>query len=401
MEHVLELVPSPAAGIYLASDVNEGGLSESHITVVDGLVTLDCRTHLSDVFAYCGFKVPLTTKGLNVGLDFSRYSTVELTLSFESSIRDTVFLYLLNDETLKDEKVTRVNILPLTPIDGNAIYTKNMNDFSVPSWWLMFFAKDQSDSQVNVNNVVALHLTTGDNREAKVAQLALGTIRFTGKWISASSLYFYLLLGGLVILIGRGVASLLTYRSELKQSREHAVQLNHLNMFLSVERDKFEGLSKTDSLTACLNREGARAILERLITDQRHVRRVAHAALIILDIDKFKVINDSHGHDVGDRVLVKLTQFVRENIRQQDTFARWGGEEFVLICPQTSQKQAAVIAEKLRAGISALDFDLPKPITCSFGVAQLQGSDIEVWFKNADKALYQAKEQGRNRVVIA
>jgi diguanylate cyclase (GGDEF)-like protein len=127
--------------------------------------------------------------------------------------------------------------------------------------------------------------------------------------------------------------------------------------------------------------------------------------MVMFDIDHFKRINDSHGHNVGDRVLVALSQAVRQELRLGDTFARVGGEEFVMLLPRSDAAQAWLVAQRLRAMIESLEIrvrdDLALNITASFGVAttDAQTSSVDALYVAADTALYRAKDAGRNCVV--
>jgi diguanylate cyclase (GGDEF)-like protein len=122
----------------------------------------------------------------------------------------------------------------------------------------------------------------------------------------------------------------------------------------------------------------------------------------MFDIDFFKHINDSFGHDVGDKVLKAVAKMVSENIRNTDIFARYGGEEFIIIAPETTKEDAKILAEKLRSLIRNLHFEEGINVTCSFGVASLEKHDTkETLLKRADEALYEAKKTGRNKVVVA
>jgi len=119
-------------------------------------------------------------------------------------------------------------------------------------------------------------------------------------------------------------------------------------------------------------------------------------SLLMIDIDHFKSINDEFGHDVGDQALISFVSQIHSLIRQEDYFARWGGEEFVLICPGTSLHFAKIIAEKIRVKIETTQLIKQKLFTCSIGIAELSAEEIVDWFKRADKALYLAKNSGRN-----
>ncbi len=120
----------------------------------------------------------------------------------------------------------------------------------------------------------------------------------------------------------------------------------------------------------------------------------------MFDIDHFKRINDLFGHDIGDHVLTAMAQLVRANIRSDTIFAHWGGEEFAIICPRSNAKEAKLLANKLRVLIAENMFIDEHKVTCSFGVSEYRGQDVDRWFKRADKKLYKAKSQGRNRVEV-
>lgn len=164
---------------------------------------------------------------------------------------------------------------------------------------------------------------------------------------------------------------------------------------------RIQELVNIDELTGIYNR---RRIFQVLSEESNRYQRAPGAfSLGILDVDFFKHINDSHGHQAGDEILRKLAGCVSDGLRVIDSFGRYGGEEFLLILPQTTLAGAQVKAERIRASIEALRFDsLPEGIrvTVSIGLAEFQaGETTDDTLARADKALYQAKEAGRNRVI--
>ncbi|MDD3835700.1 MAG: diguanylate cyclase [Sulfurimonas sp.] len=154
-----------------------------------------------------------------------------------------------------------------------------------------------------------------------------------------------------------------------------------------------------DSLTNAYNRvyfdKNIDAILELNKKDG------SHTAIIFIDIDFFKRVNDTYGHDVGDEVLKTLSDIVKINIRKNDKFIRWGGEEFIVILAAKTIDEATMLAEQLRVIIEEYKFDTIGPLTCSFGVSLHEEGDIHKTIKEADARLYTAKRTGRNRVVSA
>jgi diguanylate cyclase (GGDEF)-like protein len=117
-------------------------------------------------------------------------------------------------------------------------------------------------------------------------------------------------------------------------------------------------------------------------------------------VDCFKKVNDTYGHLIGDQVLVKITESIKQSIRLSDVLARWGGEEFVILLPHTTQEDAGIVAEKIRRGIETTLFESVGKMTISCGVSQVQiGDDRSTFFQRVDSALYQAKKRGRNCIV--
>ena len=156
----------------------------------------------------------------------------------------------------------------------------------------------------------------------------------------------------------------------------------------------------TNSLTGLSNRSKFNQALATEIS--RSMRYETPLSLVLYDVDNFKVVNDTHGHQIGDKVLVQLSRFVPSLLRNSDLVARWGGEEFVILTPGSDGEMARKAAEKLRNAIEQVKFDEIGTVTCSFGVAQyVYGDTAETLISRADDALYRAKLNGRNRVELA
>ncbi|MEE9515146.1 MAG: GGDEF domain-containing protein, partial [Candidatus Brocadiales bacterium] len=137
-----------------------------------------------------------------------------------------------------------------------------------------------------------------------------------------------------------------------------------------------------------------------LLTEiKKTVRYKVPLSLIMIDIDRFKHVNDKHGHQAGDVVLQELAELITRNVREQDIVTRWGGEEFMILSPFNYVKNAAKLSEKLRVKIEGHRFYGVGTVTCSFGVTQFRDGDTTDSFTSrVDKALYKAKRDGRNRV---
>lgn len=162
---------------------------------------------------------------------------------------------------------------------------------------------------------------------------------------------------------------------------------------------ELERQATTDSLTGTYNRAKFNAAL--LAEIDRAKRYGSSFAMIILDVDYFKRVNDTWGHQTGDHVLVNLARLTRETIRKSDTLARWGGEEFVILLPMTELDGTVNFARRVQEALAKFNWDPVPAVTCSFGVtAYVAGDTLESIVHRADQALYAAKELGRNRVEV-
>jgi diguanylate cyclase (GGDEF)-like protein len=178
---------------------------------------------------------------------------------------------------------------------------------------------------------------------------------------------------------------------------EAAVALENARLFAEVER-----LSTEDPLTGLHNRRYFERVA--VVEFQRARRHGRPLSAVMLDIDHFKSVNDTHGHAAGDSVLVAVAAACLSGIREHDIHARYGGEEFCFLMPDTSLAQAAALAERLRSAVGGLELDAggrPLHVTASLGVAELADGDVSVaaLLGRSDAALYEAKRRGRGRVV--
>jgi len=182
---------------------------------------------------------------------------------------------------------------------------------------------------------------------------------------------------------------------------------NYMNIIqmrrIEAQQKQLEQMAYFDPLTDLPNRR----LLEKLIKREiASIRRYGHeTAIIILDLDNFKSINDTYGHPVGDNMLRQFADFLTANVRETDTVARFGGEEFIILMPQTSAEEGCIFAERLRQLIMEKRFTVGSvtlQITASFGVSSMRDiidcDSMDDYYFLADKALYLAKQNGKNRV---
>ena len=183
------------------------------------------------------------------------------------------------------------------------------------------------------------------------------------------------------------------------------LKIKNLQDDLRQTNELLRELSNTDHLTGLFNR---RYLMEALAKEvQRNLRKGGDLSLIILDIDHFKQVNDTYGHQQGDSVLQKVALLLKKELRAYDTAARYGGEEFIAVLPDTTLEEAGCVADRVRSSIHASRFGgalSPLSLTVSIGVAKFSSpgcTTVDSFIKLADDALYRAKVNGRNRVESA
>ncbi len=226
-----------------------------------------------------------------------------------------------------------------------------------------------------------------DRADLPALQAAVGTMIAT-TWV------FYWVSALIILFIGFFGYRMFTHWSSANE---------HLLAALAKINGELHLAARTDILSGLLNR---RAMEEALDQQTRRTQRFGErAALVMLDIDHFKAINDQHGHDVGDAVIQALSRAIGETVRGIDVSARWGGEEFLLLLPNVDGPGALVLAERLREHVAGMTVGLGAhavSFTISLGVAMADPAATRYagWLKHADEALYEAKGGGRNRTVV-
>lgn len=177
-----------------------------------------------------------------------------------------------------------------------------------------------------------------------------------------------------------------------------ALEVRHFQKMLNDENSRLGEIASRDPLTKALNRRSLYNIINDEINDNEHIE----FGLIILDIDDFKKVNDTYGHIVGDQVLIQVASTIKDSLREDDYFCRWGGEEFLLMI-HGSNEDYAIVAERIRAGIEKVLFNSNEKefsVTATMGISEYQtGIQIRTLVDMADQKLYFGKQHGKNQVV--
>ena len=377
-------------------DGNSGGKSQASVERRGNDVVFRCRIVKSMEWPYCKLFITLANVH-NDGIDMSRYSDITLAVDYQGPGPARLGMALVNAEdglTHPDQwqtyKINQVEAVEVSKA-GRVI---PLRWFTVAQWWKDMAHPPVEHSFTQIDNIVRTELLTPADAAEGEHVYVVHAIRLHGKLVSQTALLVGLMGVWIFCAIAWPAATAFILRSRLKESKKALRLLGEVNKALELEARELAGQAHIDPLTGVLNRQGLRAALMNTSTLMADPMSV-----VFVDIDHFKSINDTHGHDVGDEVLRKFANVVASGLRSSDQLVRWGGEEFLIVCPMTRVDQAKLVADALRRALHQQAWPAGLRVTASFGVAQhQQGEEIGTVIKHADQQLYNAKACGRDRV---
>ncbi len=396
------LVPSSDIPHYIYSDASSTGDSMVRWVDFEGMAW-ECNIEDDGKAHTCGFNVFLGGGQGTDGIDLSSYKTINVDLDYSGRDQRLRF-YLRNYEPgfsdINDMQTAKFNNVhvPVEYIHDRLVLS--LSEFSVAEWWITQYKAPRENSLPDFHHVVAFGIDTSYPGQPGIHHFKLKRLELVGEWVARDDWYLGILIFWVSVMMAGGAVSLARLTKKIRLEHQRLERLANQNSLLAQETDKYKKLSMIDPLTGLLNRQGLAEYIEQYfpLDTQRLV------SLVIIDIDHFKKINDSLGHDGGDIVLKRITGLIKSNTRQLDQIARWGGEEFVMILPDTSLEHSYHLAEEMRALVATTNFEqFPDlHITISLGVGTSNGEvPFHQLFRGVDLALYQAKAQGRNRTIRA
>ena len=332
----------------------------------------------------------------NPALDFTWFKQVKLKAYIVGKDHEFFKLFIrsrlpeLYDPSVPQSRQYNEAAFKLTAEPQTFILDRNR--FHVPTWWAEMYGSKQEHSISVFDTVDAIEISTGSSVKETSVTLVVEEIELSGNWISPIVLYRALLASWLSLAFGVMIKTYTRHRKTIVLSEERESRLRNLNMSLKSEATQLARLAHHDAVTGLLNRYGLRndpRVATGILTES------GPASLIVFDIDHFKVVNDTYGHNYGDQILADIGTVLLETAKENQLVARWGGEEFVVVCFGVGEPTATAVAESLREVIEST-----VGVTCSFGVS---GINADVPFLDAldrsDLAMYKAKSNGRNCVV--
>ena len=387
--------------IIAQTDSADGGNPAVKLIRTDSSVVVDYELREGYAYPFAGIKI-LLGDGRTKGLDISHYDSIFVWVKPRGE--GTVRLYMRSyDPSIyreDDETSLKFNELEFFPLEETYPAVFVPQEFRVASWWVAQNEINVHKARVDLSNVPLIEIQTGTNAPLGYGTMEIRGLRFKGKKIAWADLVTIIVAIWFVTFLIILIIRFFDYSRERAANKKKREELEKNLKALEIEKTEYEKSSKEDPLTGCLNRAGFSSVLMR--EQENLVKNGSPVSFVILDIDHFKDVNDTWGHNVGDEVLVNLTKLIQGKIRNTDALVRWGGEEFVILCGDTPIQNAQFLAEKLRHAIETTQLIKQQVVTCSFGIAEMiAGEDPKRLFDRADKALYASKEGGRNRVTSA
>ncbi|WP_050932241.1 GGDEF domain-containing protein [Vibrio harveyi] len=403
----LEVTPDKF-NIHVTNDAIAGGLSESDITYQNHSLTLNCDLKESKyAWPYCGISVYTDVKEATKGLDLSSYHTVRLKTRYEAagdgqSPSKNLRLYLRNFNSAysipTDEYTIKYNGMQFSPSDFSEIIEIPIKNLQVMTWWLNDNDVAIEHSAPEFSNITRIDLATGAGAALGKHKIVIDKIEFEGAYVQQSTLLFVLLFSWMALGLAFSLHEMRKNKMAYNKAKKRHRHLEKVNNTLRAQNYEFAELAHRDALTGAMNRHAVQSWLEQ----QARQVRWGHDSFSILymDLDKFKRVNDKYGHQMGDDILREFVMVISSSIQPEDRLVRWGGEEFVVFCPDTNVEQAVKKAEVIRQNVESHLWVHGEPLTCSIGVAQMQNERVSETMARADEVLYLAKRNGRNRIEV-
>ena len=349
---------------------------------------------------YCGLDIQFGN-GREYGVDLSGYESIELHIRYRGGaqlVRVFMRNYSESYSNIADSTNSTKYLSMLLPVhELREEIDINLREFTVPEWWMRTHGLSRSLVHPEFSNIVHLGVDVPYPAPFGVHEFELADLYLVRPFITRENFYLSLLALWFSGLLTFGLFRFWQVWHAYEQRSQQLQVEKDRGVELREQSEKYKTLSTIDELTRVLNRRGIQAVIDELIESNS----LANAALILIDIDWFKNINDSFGHDFGDSVLIGVCDALITNVRESDQVCRWGGEEFLLVCPNTSEAEAVALANKLRYVFAQVkigsDFN---GLTASFGVSTVGDRSWKLAIRQADSAVYTAKADGRDCVRV-
>lgn len=333
-----------------------------------------------------------------ISLDLSDYSGVWIDIDYRGPAK-FIHLSLQNHEPAVDladpGRQFRPQSVGIATAELHEPVYVRLKEFKASDWWVTQFGLHRTEAGTRFDRIQAIIAEVKQQPPHTKHYLEIKSITFSGDWISKENFYLSIIVAFAVLLSLEGGFRVYTLYNRHRAAQKKLDALNEHNQ-------KLRSVAFKDELTQLLNRRAIHEIVSKSI----ELKNQKGLAILIIDIDHFKKFNDTHGHALGDKVLVNVAQSLKQASRDYDQIARWGGEEFVIVTREANPDNLLAYGEKLREKVASCPVfkegsSDPIFVTISIGITQSHlEENFDVALERADKALYRSKERGRNCCTI-
>ncbi|HSC67852.1 MAG TPA: GGDEF domain-containing protein [Cellvibrio sp.] len=385
------ILPDQIAKSHLFFDGQQGGQTFAQ-WVDEKQLHFSCATTTGDLdTSYCGLSIQVGDP--SQGDNYSKYQRLELKIKYQgNNQRLRLKMHNFNPANSKSDNRETLKGLDVSFSPKDTRNPIVLHDYA----WIASESSQFSNNTLDVVIDLVPPIVAGEHSiQLEYADL-YGQLLPAGIWYLGIALVW---LCSNLLFISR---HLILQERRIRNDSKRLSTLVHFSDDLQQESERYKLLSNTDPLTGILNRNGFAHEISRRASNEILMR---NTTMMVIDLDNFKRVNDTHGHDAGDAVLREVARVIHKNTRANDLFVRWGGEEFILFCESTNAQHALLIAEKIRAAVGSSPIaheekSILMTVSIGIGVADSQ-EHFEGLFRRADQALYRAKKLGRNCVVLA
>lgn len=355
-----------------------------------GLPVLECHLDRSYTYPFC--EIAIDVRQENEGIDLSAYDVVEIDIDYDGPSEARFRFYARNFNRAysveSDPISNKFNRLDFVVSEGRSI---GLEYFNVPTWWIEYYKLPLTETKVDITNVVDIELGLAADASAGLHRVTIESIVFKGHWIKIETAYQFVTILWLAIAFLYVTASLGLSRAKVKRARDKETQLENKISELKVK-------ASTDALTGARNRSEA---LVKFSNYENIAKEGKMVAVALLDLDDFKQVNDQFGHEIGDQVLVRFVEMANAILPSNAQLFRWGGEEFLLIFTDIDRLECVQIIDNLNGELKSEKWGKSIQISLSAGLSILQNQSMRKAILEADKALYKAKNQGKDQTLMA
>ena len=406
LQKTINITPKTVIFYTAYADEASGGNSKLNVLANPDAYHWTCKIKNSSIaHPFCGFELSLS-HDREEGIDLSNFNRIKLWLTYKGEAK-SVRLFMRNNETnyteTADYTSTKYNSLEINTDHLSPGLELEFRYFNVPSWWQLERRLSPAQMAPEFYNIISLDIQTASDANDGKHEFIFEKAELHGQWISTEKWYFGILILWMTLITFKVVHHQVQLLRKIESGSERELELRKINAHLDEQGRKLQEKVETDKLTGAFNRAGAELKLSDALQEKQKDGFIF--SIILLDIDHFKKINDTYGHDCGDVILKTFSAVLRKMMRENDVICRYGGEEFVALISYKDEEEVINYIDRVKSVVVKHKFvytsDIKLKVRFSAGVSyRNKYNSYEDAIKYADILLYKAKHEGKDKVIF-